>query len=86
MKMDVLSYSDTRANLKEVMDRVVDDHAPVVVTRSRGEAVVLVSLEDWRSIEETLYLMSTPANAAALRASILEMEKGEGVERELLKP
>ena len=83
--MDVLTYSDTRANLKEVMDRVVEDHAPVVVSRTRGEAVVMISLEDWRSIEETLYLMSTPANAAALRSSIRELESGEGVERDLLK-
>ena len=85
MKMDVLSYSDTRANLKEVMERVVDDHAPVVVTRSRAESVVMVSLADWRSIEETLHLMSTPANAEALRAAIREIENGEVVERDLLK-
>ena len=41
--MDVLTFTDTRANLKEVMDRVVKDHAPVVVTRQRAEAVVMVS-------------------------------------------
>ena len=40
--MDVLSYSDTRAKLKEVMDRVVEDHQPVVITRQKAEAVVMV--------------------------------------------
>jgi antitoxin YefM len=85
MKIDVLNYSDTRANLKEVMDRVVEDHAPVVVTRKRGEPVVMVSLADWRAMEETLHLVSTPANAEALRAAIKEIDAGKGVERELIK-
>ena len=44
--MDVLSYSDTRANLKEVMERVVQDRSPVVITRQKAEAVVMVSLAD----------------------------------------
>jgi antitoxin YefM len=84
--MDVLTYSDTRANLKEVMDRVVEDRTPVVITRQKAEAVVMVSLADWNAISETLHLISTPANAAALRASIAELNAGEGVERDLAKP
>ena len=70
--MDVLTYSDTRANLKDVMDRVVEDRAPVVITRKRGEAVVMVSLADWNAMDETLHLMSTPANAARLAEAIHE--------------
>ncbi len=81
--MDVLTYSDTRANLKAVMDRVVRDKTPVVVTRQKAEAVVMVSLSDWNAMEETLHLLSTPANAERLRASIRELEGGGGVEREL---
>lgn len=84
--MDVLTYSDTRANLKEVMDRVVADRAPVVVTRKRGESVVMVSLADWNAMEETLHLMSSPANAQRLRESIGELDPGEGSERELIEP
>ena len=84
--MDVLTYSDTRANLKEVMDRVVDDRAPVIVTRKRGEAVVMVSLADWNAMEETLHLMSSPANAQRLRDSIRELDAGGGSERELIEP
>jgi antitoxin YefM len=84
--MDVLTYSDTRANLKEVMDRVVEDRAPVVITRTRGEAVVMVSLADWNAMEETLHLMSAPANARRLVTAIRQLEAGDGSERELIEP
>ena len=84
--MDVLSYSDTRARLKEVMDRVVEDRAPVVVTRKRGESVVMVSLADWNAMEETLHLVSSPANAQRLAAAIAQLEAAGGSERELIEP
>ncbi len=84
--MDVLTYSDTRAHLKEVMDRVVEDRTPVVVTRKRGEAVVMVSLADWNALEETLHLTSSPANAQRLAAAIGQLEAGGGSERELGEP
>jgi antitoxin YefM len=84
--MDVLSYSDTRAHLKEVMDRVVEDRAPVVVTRKRGEAVVMVSLADWNAMEETLHLISSPANAQRLAEAIGQLEASGGAERQLIEP
>lgn len=84
--MDVLTYSDTRAKLKEVMERVVQDRAPVVVTRKRGEAVVMVSLADWNAMEETLHLVSSPANAQRLAEAIRQLDAGEGAERELIEP
>ncbi|HUO11173.1 MAG TPA: type II toxin-antitoxin system prevent-host-death family antitoxin [Caulobacteraceae bacterium] len=84
--MDVLSYSDTRARLKEVMDRVVADRRPVIVTRQRAEAVVMVSLADWNAMEETLHLLSSPRNAARLEAAIRELDAGGGSERELREP
>ena len=84
--MDVLTFSETRANLKSVMDQVVNDHTPVVVARKRGQAVVIVSLDDWNAMETTQYLLSSPANAAALRASIAELEAGGGTEHELIHP
>jgi antitoxin YefM len=68
--MDVLKFSDAKANLKRVMDRVVDDHAPMVVTRKGGESMVMISLADWPSVDETLHLISTSANAEALRSAI----------------
>ncbi len=84
--MDVLTYSDTRAKLKEVMDRVVEDHRPVVVTRQRAEAVVMVSLADWNAMEETLHLLSSPNNAERLREAIGELEAGGGKARDLIEP
>ena len=81
--MDVLTYSDTRANLKKVMDTVVDDRAPIVVTRTRGEAVVIVSLADWNAMEETLHLVSRPANAQRLTDAIAQLDAGVGSERQL---
>lgn len=81
--MNVLTYSDTRANLKDVMDRVVEDRAPVVITRQKAEAVVMVSLADWNAMEETLHLLSTPTNAERLRTAVRELDAGQGTERAL---
>jgi antitoxin YefM len=84
--MDVLTYSDARASLKAVMDRVVADRTHVVVTRQKGEAVVMVALSDWNAIEQTMHLLSNPRNAERLRESIRQLEGGHGMERELIKP
>ena len=85
--MDSLSYSETRANLKAVMDKVVEDRAPITITRARGqENVVMVSAAEWASIEETLYLLRSPANARELLASIAELDAGRGKERSLIEP
>lgn len=84
--MDVLTYSDTRANLKDVMDRVVEDRTPVVVTRKRGEAVVMVSLADWNAMEETMHLLSTAANASRLGKAIRQLDAGKGTARDLIEP
>jgi antitoxin YefM len=81
--MNVLTYSDTRANLKDVMDRVVEDRAPVVITRQKAEAVVMVSLADWNAMEETLHLLSSATNAERLRAGVAELDAGRGTERTL---
>lgn len=84
--MKAISYSEARENLKSVIDRVVADRAPIAITRQRGEGAVLVSESDWASIEETLYLLSSPANAERLLDAIRGLEAGEGVERELIEP
>lgn len=84
--MSVMTYTDARANFKKVMDRAINDHEEIVVTRRKGEAVVVVSLEDWSSINETLHLLSTPANAVALRRSIAELDEGRGEEKDLIEP
>jgi antitoxin YefM len=74
--MNVFTYYHTRENLRAVMDRVVEDRAPVIIARHKGEAVVMVSLADWNAMEATAHLLSTPANARRLRASIAELDAG----------
>jgi len=83
--MRTTSYSELRRNLAATLDSVVDDHAPVLITRDRGKpAAVLMSLEDFASYEETRYLLSTPANAERLRESIAEFEQGKSIVRDLI--
>lgn len=81
--MDVLTYTDARANLKDVMDRVVADMAQVVVTRRKAAPVVMVSLEEWNSIIETFHLLSSPKNAQRLITAIRELD--EAIERTLIE-
>ena len=83
--MEVMTYSDARAQLKGVMDRAIVDGQEVVVTRKKGEAVVVVSLDAWNSINETLHLLSNPQNAERLRQSIAELDANTGSERELIE-
>ena len=75
--MKTLSSTELRANLSAVMDRVNDDHEPVIVHRAKGKPVVMVSLEDWASMDETTYLVSSPANKAALDEAIRSLNAGE---------
>lgn len=81
--MDVITYTDARASLKDVMDRVIYDRAEVVVTRKNREAVVMVSLEEYNAIQETLHLQKSPANVRRLHTAIAELDAGKGVTREL---
>lgn len=83
--MDAISYTAARANLAKTLDRVCDDHEPMIITRSGEPSVVLLSLEDFRSLEETAYLLRTTANAERLLESIRELEAGRGTVRELLE-
>jgi antitoxin YefM len=65
------------------MDQVCRDHAPVVITRNRDQSVVMLSLEDYASLEETAYLLRSPANAKRLIGAIEALEAGKGVVRKL---
>jgi antitoxin YefM len=83
--MDSLSFTETRANLKAVMDKVVADRMPVTIRR-RGENVVMVSQSDWEAMAETLYLLGSPKNAERLLEATRGLEAGEGEEHELTEP
>lgn len=79
--MDAISYTAARENLASTMDKVCSDHAPIVITRKRDQSVVMLSLEDYESLEETAYLLRSPANAKRLVEAIHALETGRGVVR-----
>lgn len=81
--MDTTTYTALRANLASEMDRVCDDHEPLIVTRNGAQSVVMLSLEDYKALEETALLLRTPANAKRLLAAVTQLKAGQGREREL---
>jgi len=83
--MNVLTFSEVRASFKQTLDDVCRDHEPTVITRQRGEHVVLLSLEDYNSMQETLYLLSSANNAKRLRESIAQLQAGQFQVRELIQ-
>lgn len=82
--MEAITYSYTRQNLAEIMNKVVDDHAPVLITRQAGQSVVMMSLQDFNAFEETSYLMRNPKNAKRLMESIEQLATSGGKARELI--
>jgi antitoxin YefM len=83
--MQSINYTTFRKNLAKTIDRVNDDHYPILITRQNGQAAVLLSLDDFRSYEETAYLMKSPKNAERLNAAIADLETGKGIERDIIK-
>lgn len=85
MTMDAISYSAFRANLAKKMNEICENHLGVIVTRKGGKSVVVISLEDYRGMEETAYLLSNPNNAKRLLKAIDDVEKGNVFEKELIE-
>jgi antitoxin YefM len=82
--MRTTSYTELRKNLASMLDRVTEDHAPMLITRDKGKpAAVLMSLEDFASYEETRYLLRNPRNADRLIKAVEELDDGKGTERVL---
>jgi antitoxin YefM len=81
--MDAITYTHARNNLTATMDKTIADHEPVIITRQSGDAVVMMSLEDFRSWEETAYLLNSPANARKLMKSLAEADGGKTRSRSL---
>jgi antitoxin YefM len=83
--MQAIAYDTVRENLANTFQQVCENHEPVIIKRKIKQAVVVMSLEDYNSLEETAYLLHSPVNAKRLLESIAELEAGGGTERELLE-
>ncbi|WP_374242895.1 type II toxin-antitoxin system Phd/YefM family antitoxin [Zoogloea sp.] len=81
--MDAITYTTARANLARTMDRVCNDHEALIITRNGEQSVVMLSLEDYKALEETAYLLRTPENARRILAATAQLNAGTGMEREL---
>lgn len=81
--MDALTCATVRANLAKTMDRVCNDHEALIITRNGERFVVMISLEDYKALEETAYLLRTPANARRLLSAAAQLNADQGVERNL---
>lgn len=75
--MKTMTYSATRANFAAAIDSVLEDREEVVITRAGKDPVVLVALDDYESLKETLHLLKSPSNAARLFTSIERLEAGK---------
>lgn len=83
--MNAITYTQARKNFAQTMNRVCQDHAPLIITRQSEEPVVMISLEDYNAIEETLYLFRSPHNAQRLLQALQEVEKKEFLKKELIE-
>ena len=83
--MTSVSYSDLRQNLAKYMDQTVNDREEIFVTRHGSESVVMMSAAEYRSMMETLHLLSSPANAKDLMESIAQADAGRLAEHELVR-
>ena len=83
--MDVMSYSSLRSNLASTLDKVNEDHVSILITRQNGKPAVIMSLEDFKSYEETAYLMSSLKNAERLNQAIAEIESGKSKQRRIIE-
>jgi antitoxin YefM len=81
--MDTITYSAARANLANTMNRVCQDHEPLIITRNSEQSVVMLSLEDYKALEETAYLLRNPTNARRLLSATAQLAAGKGVKRDL---
>jgi antitoxin YefM len=83
--MDTITYSEVRSQLAKTMEKVCNDHAPLIITRKNARSVVMISLDDYEALEETAYLLRSPKNVRRLLESIAEIESGGGTERDLVE-
>jgi antitoxin YefM len=83
--MDAITYTQARKNFAKAMNAVCDDHVPLIITRQNEKPVVMMSLEDYSAIEETLYLLRSPGNAARLSKALHELGQKQFTKRKLVE-
>ena len=83
--MKNMTYSDFRSHLSDALDGVNDHHQPILITRQSGKPAVVMSLEDFKSYEETAHLMSSAKNVARLNQAVSQLEKKHGKARRLIE-
>ncbi len=83
--MKIITYSEARSSLKSVLDAVHEDADVTIISRRDGHDAVVMSLEHYQSIMETMHLLATPANAAHLAKSIAQHKAGKAARRELVQ-
>ena len=81
--MDAITYTTARQNLAKTMEKVCQDHSPIIITRKKNDSVVIMSLEDYTALEETAFLLRSPKNTRRLIESIVQLGEGKETEREL---
>jgi antitoxin YefM len=81
--MKAITYTEAREKLSATIQEVCANHAPVIITKRRSDAVVMLSLEDYEALMETSYLLRSPRNAQRLLESMRQIEDGTGRQREL---
>ena len=82
--MKTMSYTESRANYAAVLDEVVNNREEIVITRAGHEPVVIVSLEEYQSLRETAYLLRSPVNAQRLASAMEQLDRNDGIPRDLL--
>lgn len=82
--MKIMTYTESRARYAEVLDQVVNDREEIVITRQGHESVVIMALDEYESLMETVHLMQSPANARHLRESIAQLRHGNLEEHDLI--
>ena len=77
--MRTANYTDLRANLKGYIDSVIDDYDTVIVNRGNGKGVVMISLDEYNSLKETEYIMSSPETMEAIRQGEEDIKNGNEI-------
>ncbi len=83
--MDAITYTNLRKNLSDTLDKVNEDHSPILITRQKGAHAVLIGLEDYNAMVETAYLLKSPENALRLTKSLESIKAKKTIQRELIE-